>query len=162
MFSPVWKRWFAEYEYSYLKFVNGQGGAPIPLGFCREPLAIIMSYTEGTVLDVMIESPDMTDWMKLQIAANMISKVQEIHDLQIIHNDLKGSNILVNDELDISVIDYGCATFKGQILGYSVVKVKWLDPELQEKGRSSYATDAFSVGFALNTIAKQMVYGAPL
>lgn len=125
-------------------------------------MAIIMSYNEGKTLSEVLKRQDMTEWMFLEVAANLISKVQEMHDLRVIHNDLKEDNIVVNDELEVSVIDFGCATFDGQTLGYPMFKAHWLDPALQKGGRSNYATDTFSVGYLLSKIAVRMTHGVQL
>lgn len=51
---------------------------------------------------------------KLKISAikNMVSAVKDIHEVDIVHGDIKTNNIIINPETgDIKVIDFGAAIF---------------------------------------------------
>lgn len=49
--------------------------------------------------------------VKLKIIRSLISSLKEVHEVDIIHGDIKPSNIIVNDDGDAKFIDYGAAIF---------------------------------------------------
>ena len=46
---------------------------------------------------------------RIEIVINITKRLKELHELKIIHLDLKPSNILIDDELDVKIIDFGCS-----------------------------------------------------
>lgn len=88
--------------------------------------------------------------------------VKYLHSKKIIHNDLHGSNILINDEKNIPyIIDFGMATNMHQGKVYNIAGTSrhaafnrnhpYLAHELRNKpeSRTCAATDVYSLGYCL-------------
>ncbi|XP_042856137.1 tyrosine-protein kinase yes-like [Penaeus japonicus] len=155
-FNPLVTKRAATAEYAFLKYLNGKGGAPIPFAFCSNPLSLILTYREGQTLGRYLCKPGISDWEYLEIAAKVVSKVQEVHDMKVIHNDLKKGNIIVNDELEVFLIDFGLATFNGEAMGQISERILWLAPELAGMGQGTYASDAYSIGCPLSEVLRDI------
>lgn len=100
-----------------------------------------------------------TDALLLQLAINICQRVTEMHEQNVIHNDLKENNIMVNERLEVFLIDFGNATFPGEVIGYSTNDAEWLAPELSGWQPTSVNSDAYTVGYLLQLIASHMFNG---
>ncbi|XP_047500152.1 serine/threonine/tyrosine-protein kinase HT1-like [Penaeus chinensis] len=138
---------------------SGAGGAPLPLGLCREPVAMLMSYGGATTLEQALRVDRWSEAKAVNVAVRLCRRVEEIHAKGLIHNDLKADNVMLDKALDVSVIDFGSATPEGGVVGYEndgSFRAEWLAPELLSGGTSTRASDAFSVGFLLRQICHAM------
>lgn len=104
-----------------MEWVGGAGGAPVPLRFCPEMPAILMTYCGGCNLEDYLEStPEKIDLKYfLTLARRVIGRLHEIHQKGVVHCDLKVDNIMVSINRaglleDIHIIDFSCACFVGQ------------------------------------------------
>lgn len=93
------------------------------------------------------------------VAIDLCKKVMELHDLDVIHHDLKRDNVLVDDDNGVHIIDFGNANKRGRY--YNLVYEKgvnccWLAPEVFGMHRSCPAYDAYSVGSILYDMAPKM------
>ncbi|XP_042882001.1 serine/threonine-protein kinase STY46-like [Penaeus japonicus] len=144
-------------EFGYLKCLQGAGGAPKPLGLCLRPLAILISYEGEHTLDDFLQEWR-TDEELLDVAVDLCRKVTEIHGKNIIHNDLKLDNVLVDYQRKVRVIDLGNAKFRGTLIFYDKEGkgASWMAPEIFSPCAVSPAQDAFSVGYLLRKIVYEM------
>lgn len=82
-----------------------------------------------------------------RIARQIISAVMQIHEMGIIHKDLKPSNIVLGDDEKVYIIDLGTAEL--QTDAENPVKLGsrgFSAPELYQNGVTSVKTDIYSVG----------------
>ena len=85
-------------------------------GACVETpnLAIVMEFMkEGSLYDAIILGTQFSDKTKFQLAEDMLSAIQYIHKLNMVHRDIKSSNVLlhydVSKELHCKLADFGLA-----------------------------------------------------
>jgi len=116
---------------------------------------IVMPLLSGGTLRMRIRrSPlDLAD--VCQYLRDIASALDYVHSQGIIHRDIKGSNVLLNDEGRCYLTDFGIArvtseatqlTSTGNVLG----TVDYVAPELFEVGRKADArTDLYSLGVLL-------------
>nr|XP_027218664.1 serine/threonine-protein kinase-like protein At3g51990 [Penaeus vannamei] len=135
-----------------LRGPQGAGGAPLPLGLCREPAAMLISCAGASTLEQALRGQRWNEAKAVDVAVQLCRRVDEIHTKGLIHNDLKADNVMLDKALGVSVIDFGTATPEGGVVGYQTdgtFRGEWLAPELLIGGASTRASDAYSVGFLL-------------
>ena len=133
----------------------------------------VMEYVSGTPLDAFIASkPDLAVESALRLFQGMCAGIEAAHLRGIIHRDLKPANILVNDEGQPIVVDFGLAkmaageggsdendesmrsmTMTGQFVG----SLPWASPE-QAQG-SPDAIDVRTDVYSLGVILYQLLTG---
>lgn len=115
--------------------------------------AIIIEWIEGKTLDTYIESnPTATE--RAEVLDGILNGLEYLHNLGIIHNDLKADNILVNKHGSARIIDFGLSisddsAYKGYIggtQGYSAPEV------MQGKSPNGPCSDIYAVGKLISII----------
>lgn len=91
----------------------------------------------------------------LRISINMMKALKKIHQLGVMHNDIKPENIIV-DHLsgDVNIIDFGCADYAGDqpINAYQGTK-RYAAPEMDDgKAMVTKAADVYSLGLSLRLL----------
>jgi serine/threonine protein kinase len=106
-------------------------------------LYLLMDMFDGTSLDV--ERPSNLPSL-LQIFIQVAQGLNEMHKLGYVHADIKPNNILVNDEKQVKIIDFGqscpVSTVKTRIQGTP----DYIAPEQVDRGPLTPATDVFNLG----------------
>ncbi|MUG92076.1 protein kinase [Scytonema sp. UIC 10036] len=101
-----------KHEYHIAKDLNIEGIIkPYNLESYNNELALVLEYFEGRSLDRLIECQkfELKDFLK--IAIQLAHTLSELHKNQIIHKDIKSSNILLNiDTKQAKIIDFAIAT----------------------------------------------------
>ena len=134
---------------------------------------IAMELITGPSLRQWLERGPLSSATALRIAKDLTRALLKAHKLGIVHRDLKPDNIMVSDELEVKVLDFGLAkplevataakldaepkgasviTEAGQLLGTP----GYMSPE-QAAGR---ALDGRTDIFALGVVLYEMVTGA--
>jgi serine/threonine-protein kinase len=114
---------------------------------------ITMEYVEGTSLQKMIESesPDLEN--SIHLALQIADALAIAHDKGVIHRDIKPGNILVTDQRDVKVIDFGLAKLAGRTVvtqtGKTMGTVAYMSPEQIKGSGVDHRTDIWSFGVLL-------------
>ena len=114
---------------------------------------IAMGYYEGAVLSKKIEKGrlDVAEavWIAIQIAEGL----QAAHGKGIVHRDIKSSNIIVSDQGQVRILDFGLARKKGLSkltkTGTTVGTASYMSPEQAQGGKVDHRTDLWSLGVIL-------------
>ncbi|KII91233.1 hypothetical protein PLICRDRAFT_104444, partial [Plicaturopsis crispa FD-325 SS-3] len=105
---------------------------------------------QGTVMDYLRkygrQNVDVVK-MLLQVAQGL----QYLHSERVVHGDLKGTNILVDDEFCIRLADFGLSVFLDATISksHNAGTVRWMAPELHDP-------ETFGLEHALRTPASDM------
>src|SRR5262249_45823092 len=70
---------------------------------------IVMEYVAGRTLDDLIPNGGMRPQQALRIATQIADAVARAHAAGIVHRDLKPSNVMVGEDGQVKVLDFGLA-----------------------------------------------------
>ena len=90
---------------------------------------------------------------RLNIAIETATALVYLHDSGIIHRDVKGSNILLDENFTVKVADFGFSrSLPDYVTHVSTIPVgtrAYIDPDYYESGRVSDKSDVYSFGVVL-------------
>lgn len=112
------QQWHAaafEEEGNVMARLGGAGGAPIPLGFCPDTPALLMTCCGSRNLQ---DHKDLSDRVLLQVGLRLVQALQEVHLKDVVHCDLKPDNVTLQLGADgqlesLHILDYGFARLAG-------------------------------------------------
>jgi serine/threonine-protein kinase len=114
---------------------------------------IVMAYYEGQTLKDKLEggAPGVDE--AIGIVSHIASALSKAHEKGILHRDIKPANILLGDDGQAKLADFGLAKLAGQTrvtkTGTTVGTVAYMSPE-QASGREvDHRSDVFSLGVVL-------------
>ncbi|KAF5445759.1 hypothetical protein F2P56_034785 [Juglans regia] len=133
------------------------------LGFCieNEEKMLIYEYMPNKSLDFYLFDPikrHILDWRKrvhiIEGVTQGLLYLQEYSNFTIIHRDLKGSNILLDNDMNPKISDFGMAKLFGKDeheanTGRIVGTYGYVPPEYVRKGVYSMKYDVYSFGVLL-------------
>ena len=94
-----------------------------------------------------------------KIFKNILQALADIHCCGIFHSDLKPANILIDDNLNIKIIDYGISNYLGIGPTLDVIKTYICTESYKAKDlRKSYQSDSFGIGQVLYNILVRTYY----
>ncbi|MCG8606763.1 serine/threonine protein kinase, partial [bacterium] len=121
-----------------------------------EEMFIVMEYIEGQELKDVVgayrDTPLPTDDV-LDYATQIASGLQAAHKKGVIHRDIKSSNIMITEEGQVKIMDFGLAKIRG---GAGVTKVgttlgtaSYMSPEQARGEDADHHTDIWAFGVVL-------------
>jgi len=124
----------------------------------KDTYYLIMEYIQGQSLKSMIQ---MTRRLSLQTAVHIAKQVcgglAEAHRQGVIHRDLKPQNIMVDEQGNARIMDFGLARSlegkKGTRLGAILGTADYMSPEQAEGQEVDHRTDIYSLGMVLYEMA---------
>ncbi|KAG0319910.1 hypothetical protein BGZ99_004850 [Dissophora globulifera] len=110
---------------------------------------LMMEYVEGGSLSNAILEGSIKDWeTKTRIAKQVSMGLSYIHGQNILHCDIKSSNVLLTKGLDAKICDFGRARTAGQ--GGRDGTLPWMAPELLlEPPQYSCKSDVYALGMVM-------------
>ncbi|MCF0114363.1 MAG: serine/threonine protein kinase, partial [Erysipelotrichaceae bacterium] len=112
---------------------------------------IVMEYVKGiTLKELIAKRGGMWKEEAVSIMKQLISAVQEAHERNIIHRDIKPQNVLVKDDGTVKLGDFGIAlaqdalqlTQTDSVMG----SVHYLAPELSKGQQATAQSDIYALG----------------
>ena len=131
------------------------------LDFSSNPFRIIMEYCEGGDLRKVLDENKVPIQDKVRMISQILSAIKEIHEVGLIHGDLKCANIfLVNkyipgyfENIRIKIGDFGLSEIGGNLVYGGTVG--FMAPEIIKFG-GSFESDIYSVGKVMLEIMTEL------
>ncbi|KAF8600537.1 kinase-like protein [Ceratobasidium sp. AG-I] len=121
----------------------------------NEQLVMVSPWMEnGTATDYIVKNPEIN---RFDLCTQLANVVAYLHDIDMIHGDLKGSNTLISPEGVLKLTDFGASIAREDTLRFqeptdddSFGAVRWKSPELLlGETRVSRADDVWSLGMTM-------------
>ncbi len=114
---------------------------------------IVMEYLIGKSLkEIIDEQAPLDENLIIDIGRQVLLAVEAAHKSDLVHRDIKPHNIIITENGDVKVMDFGIArstsstmTQTGSIMGTAF----YLSPEQAQGAEVSSASDLYSVGIVL-------------
>ena len=119
----------------------------------RENLFISMEFVEGVSLREILTRGSMEISRAIDIAAQVAKGLQTAHKRGIIHRDIKSSNIMLNEEGQAKIMDFGLAKIVGTTIltrdGAIMGTAAYMSPEQARGDAIDERSDIWSLGVVL-------------
>jgi TolB-like protein/Tfp pilus assembly protein PilF/predicted Ser/Thr protein kinase len=119
----------------------------------EEKTFISMAYVEGQSLRKKLESGPLELDEALRIATQVAEGLKIAHKKGVIHRDIKSANIMVTEDNQAKIMDFGLARMTGGTLitqeGTAMGTIAYMSPEQAQGGKVDHRTDIWSFGVVL-------------
>ncbi|EAX94659.1 TKL family protein kinase [Trichomonas vaginalis G3] len=120
------------------------------------PYSIITIYTSGNSLYNALhhvgDAPVLTGTQKSKIAFAIAIGMKKLHNMRVIHRDLKSLNVLLDRQLYPKICDFGLSRFvmsEESLLTVNIGTPHWMAPELFENSMYTNKVDVYSYAMVL-------------
>ncbi len=128
------------------------------MGYCTVPphMCIVTEYEHNGSLFKLLHRTKirLDNSQKLKIALDTAIGMHYLHTSKppIVHGDLKSPNLLLGDNLNVKICDFGLSRFRMATklsAGSKLGTPEWTAPEVLQSSRNSEAGDVYSYGVVL-------------
>lgn len=133
------------------------------LGYCKDEIILVYEFMENGTLADWLHGPDHAGaklgWEgRLKIAMGAAKGLEYLHEYanpKIYHGDVKPANILLDQNWEAHVSDFGLSLWsQDEKMSYLMASrmggtFGYLDPEFVSSGQATYASDVYSFGIVL-------------
>jgi len=122
-------------------------------------LIMVMEFIDGTDLEKIIDRKNSLEVRPaLHYLRQILSALEFAHQHNVIHRDIRPSNILINQDDQVKITDFGTSTLlqERQFATTKIGSPPYMAPE-QFEGKAVYASDIYSAG----CLFYEMVSGFP-
>jgi len=116
---------------------------------------LIYKYRSGgtCLIDYLIEY-DLSENFLKDLLFNIVNAVRNLHDLEILHLDIKPDNIIVFEDASVLLIDYGLSHFLNEKFAKSRGTYQYMAPEIINL-EATEKSDIYSLGITFYVIIEK-------
>lgn len=124
---------------------------------------ITMQWVDGQSLTQKIGQAALPLDVVTQIATQLLSALAYLEEHQVLHKDLKPDNILIDDSLTITIIDFGLGSTPTALADQDITTTPVYSPvEYLQKGQVNNTTDLYAFGVLLyQMLSGQVPFAGP-
>ncbi|TVQ93000.1 MAG: serine/threonine protein kinase [Bacteroidetes bacterium] len=125
---------------------------------------IIMEYVEGEAIDLYCKKKNLGIKDKIRLFIQVCDALQYAHSKLIVHHDIKPANIMVNDQGQVKLLDFGISQVlfsqeKAEVKKTSFEgTLQYASPEQFEGAGPSVASDIYKLGLVLYNLLTGRLY----
>jgi serine/threonine protein kinase/Tfp pilus assembly protein PilF len=116
-------------------------------------LFIVMEFIDGQELKDRIDAGPLTVDESIDIATQIGKGLQAAHKNSVVHRDIKSSNIMLKEDGQVKIMDFGLAKIRGGIqvtkVGTILGTAAYMSPEQTSGEKLDHRTDIWSLGVLL-------------
>ncbi|EQC41337.1 TKL protein kinase [Saprolegnia diclina VS20] len=125
-------------------------------------LCFLIEYMDqGDLRDLLVQNTPATYILPRKVAAalSVAQALVYLHNLKIIHRDLKSRNVLVDSLKGAKLCDFGVARLASShdTMTVGVGTYRWMAPEVLSENQYTVAADVFSFGMVLSEIVTHRI-----
>jgi serine/threonine protein kinase/predicted negative regulator of RcsB-dependent stress response len=122
---------------------------------------IVMEYIDGCSITEKFKGESLTQSVKLKLFCDLCDAVNHAHQMQVIHADLKPANILITQDNQVKILDFGISRmFNSRSSDSSAAYTSYLNamtasyasPELLAGDNPSMYSDIYALGKIFSTL----------
>ncbi len=115
---------------------------------------LVMEYVDGSPLSTLSFDKDEDFSQRIHIFKQILNGIKAAHKIDIVHRDIKPANIMVNNNNEAKVLDFGISrsinsdqtqTYEGSVIG----TVAYMSPEIAKGEQASIQSDIYALGIVL-------------
>eukprot|EP00727_Mastigamoeba_balamuthi_P002697 m51a1_g12424 putative serine threonine kinase (172) ;mRNA; f:786929-787938 len=107
----------------------------------------------GNLRQLLSSGPQLDRQRGIAVLTSTCSAMTYLHLCNIVHRDLKSSNILLNKRMDVKLSDFGLAAVKTANKTSTLCgTIAWMAPEVLSSGAYSEASDVYSFGVVMHEV----------
>jgi serine/threonine protein kinase/Flp pilus assembly protein TadD len=119
----------------------------------EDEMFIVMEYIDGNELKEKIESETISTEAAINIATQITEGLEAAHKQGIVHRDIKSSNIMIDNDGKVKIMDFGLAKIRGGTeltkIGSTVGTAAYMSPEQAKGDDVDNRTDLWSLGIII-------------
>jgi serine/threonine protein kinase len=122
---------------------------------------LVFEYAQGKLLSDYIQGEPLELPLALKIFEGLLEGMSQAHRTGIVHRDLKPSNIIIGDDKQPKIMDFGIARLLSEAKGPDKQLIgtpRYLAPEYIQAGEVGPQADVFALGLILD----EMLTGMPV
>lgn len=121
--------------------------------------ALTMKYVDAPTMATLMDKDELSIDQKIKCILSLANSLKYLHAQEIVHGDIKPSNILILPDFSINLLDFGVAeyiNYPNSSFAYSYSRT-YSSPEKMMGFRSNYRDDVYSFGCVANMLLWGMV-----
>ena len=127
---------------------------------------LVMEYVNGSTLSQRLDRGGFPAAAIRMLAVELLSALACVHDHGVLHRDIKSGNVLIDNDGQARLTDFGLARLEDspQITRANEVvgTLRYLAPELIEGRQASRQSDLYALGVLLRTVCRDTQPEQPL
>ena len=115
----------------------------------RKTFMIMDLATGGNLLSRVIQQETLSEDTVRRIAVTVLKAILHLQSFNLCHNDLQPSNLVLNGNDDVALIDFGRACAAGEELDQAALHTSYSSPEIIQLNACTAVSDIWSLGALL-------------